>query len=211
MRGWLTILAISCCVVSHGSYADEDPGVGKLLVATDEVQGSTFYETVILLLHYDESGALGIVINRPIEATPKDLLPQLDGIEDYEGPVYWGGPVRLATMRALHRTDAPAEDEIHVFDSVHRLPLSEKLPAAATSEKSLRFFIGYAGWSPGQLEKEILFGSWSIVPATEQSVFSEEPGAVWQSLSPPRHYRASIGQRLQTDNLNPERAGPGFE
>jgi putative transcriptional regulator len=211
MRVRLIIMAISCCIVSHGSYADEGPGVGKLLVATDEVQGSTFYETVILLLHYDESGALGIVINRPTEAFPKDLLPQLEGIESYEGMVYWGGPVRLATMRALHRTDVPTENEIHVFDSVYRLPLNEGLPAAATNEKSLRFFIGYAGWSPGQLEKEILFGSWSIVPATEQSVFSEDSGTVWQSLSPPRHYRASIGQHTQTAGLNRERAGLGFE
>lgn len=202
MRCLLTVLAMTCCVMSHSSNADEDPAVGELLVATDEVQGSTFYETVILLLHYDESGALGLVINRPTEAAPKELLPELEGIGNYEGTTYWGGPVRLATIRALHRTDSPNEDEIHVFDNVHQLPLDEKLPAGASNEKTLRFFIGYAGWSAGQLESEIRFGSWQVISATGEAVFSEDPNTLWETLSPPRHYRASI--ELQTQRQSPE-------
>ena len=102
--------------------ADEKPATGKLLVATDEVRGSSFFRTVILLLHYDESGALGLVINRPTEATPDELLPELEGIKDYAGMTYWGGPVRLATMRALHRTDSPTDDEIFVLDKVYQMP-----------------------------------------------------------------------------------------
>ena len=182
----------------NSSYADEDPATGKLLIATDEVQGSSFFKTVILLLHYDESGALGVVINRPTEATPDELLPELEGIKDYEGMTYWGGPVRLATMRALHRTDTPTDDEIHIFDAVHQMPLDEKLPAGDRNDKNLRFFIGYAGWSPGQLDREILFDSWHVIPATEEAVFAEDPDMLWETLSPPRHYRASVEEPVRT-------------
>lgn len=177
--------------------AEEELATGKLLIATEEVRGSDFARTVILLLHYDESGALGLVINRPIEATPKELLPELEGLKDYDSTAYWGGPVRMATMRALHRTDDPQDDEIQVFDSVHQMPLDEKIPQGATNQKSLRFFLGYAGWSPGQLDREILFGSWNIIPATEEAVFTEDPDKIWQELAPPRHYRASAGELLQ--------------
>jgi putative transcriptional regulator len=190
MRCLLFILAICCCVIPDDSTADEKPATGKLLVATDEVRGSSFFQTVILLLHYDESGALGLVINRPTEATPDELLPELEGIKDYAGTTYWGGPVRLATMRALHRTDSPTEDEIFVLDMVYQMPLDE-LPTGEKNQQNLRFFVGYAGWSPGQLDREILFGSWDIIQATEETVFTDDADTIWETLSPPQSYRAS--------------------
>ncbi len=194
MHRFLSILAIACCLIPINSNANEDLETGKLLIATDEVRGSNFAETVILLLHYDESGALGVIINRPIEATPKELLPELDSLNSYNGTAFWGGPVRMSTIRALHRTENPQDDEIHIFDTVHRIPLDEELPKDATNTETLRFFLGYAGWSPGQLDREILFGSWTITPATEEAVFTEEPEKIWETLAPPRHYRASVDE-----------------
>ena len=193
MRNFLSVLAIAGCLISIHCKADESPAAGKLLVATDEVQGAIFAETVILLLHYDESGALGLVVNRPTETTPKELLPELDGLKDYDGAAYWGGPVRMATMRALHRTDTPEDEEIHVFDTVHQVPLADELPKGENNPNNLRFFIGYAGWSPGQLDREVLFGSWAIISATEEAVFTDDPENIWETLAPPRHYRASAG------------------
>ncbi len=198
MRLFLYITIIACCTVSADSGAAEKLAMGKLLVATDEVQGAIFAETVILLLHYDESGALGLVINRPTETKPKELLPELDGMKEYDGTAYWGGPVRMATMRALHRTESPADDEIHVFDTVHQVPLADELPKGENNTDSLRFFIGYAGWSPGQLDREVLFGSWTIISATEEAVFTEDPENIWETLAPPRHYRASLEKPMRS-------------
>ncbi len=204
MRNFLSILAIACCVISANGRADEELAMGKLLVATEEVRGSDFIRTVILLLYYDERGAMGLIINRPTEATPREALPDLEGLKDYDGQLYWGGPVRMATMRALHRTETPADDEIPVFDTVHRVPLDNTLPEGATNAGNLRFFIGYAGWSPGQLDREVLLGSWHIIPATEDAVFTDDPSQIWERLSPPRHYRASTEQqgKIQNQSLN---------
>ena len=178
MSKYATFLALVCCVISQVVIADDDPAVGKLLVATDEVQGPTFAETVILLIHYDETGALGLVINQPAEATPEDLLPELDGLADYAGTVYWGGPVQLASMLVLYLTDNAPDDAILVFDGVYRIPLDKKLPEDATSAENLCFFIGHAGWAAGQLDKELLFGSWHVIPATEDAVFTEDPSEI---------------------------------
>lgn len=194
MSKYATFLALVCCVVSQVVIADEDPAVGKLLVATDEVQGPTFAETVILLIHYDETGAMGLVINQPAEATPEDLLPELDGLADYAGTVYWGGPVQLASMLVLYLTDRAPDDAIPVFDGVYRIPLDKKLPEDATSAENLRFFIGHAGWAAGQLDKELLFGSWHVIPATEDAVFTEDPSGIWRKLTPPRQYHASVDE-----------------
>ena len=185
MNTFPMVLALACCVISHGVNADEDLGKGKLLVATEVVQGRAFAESVILLLKYDATGAVGLVVNRPTEALPAQALPELAGLDRYEGTLYWGGPVELFTLRALLHSDAPPDNAVLIFDRVYLAPLDENLLDGASSNANLRFFVGYAGWAPGQLEQELAFGSWHIVAATEALVFTDDPGGIWRKLSPP--------------------------
>ncbi len=185
MNRFPLVLALTCCVISHGINAEEDLAQGKLLVATEVVQGRAFAESVILLLNYDATGAVGLIVNRPTEALPAQALPGLAGLDRYEGTLYWGGPVELFTLRALLHSDAPPDDAVPVFGTVHLVPLKENLLDGASSNASLRFFVGYAGWAPGQLEQELESGSWHIVAATEALVFADDPGGIWRRLSPP--------------------------
>lgn len=184
-------LVLACFLAASGVRAGDDVATGKLLVATDEVRGAHFAQTVILLLHYDEQGAMGLVINRPMEAAPKELLPDLESLDAYSGALYWGGPVQVSTMRALLRSDEPPEDALHIFDSVHQVPFDETLHHGPSNAAQLRFFVGYAGWAPGQLERELAFDSWHVIPATEDVVFARDPGIIWRYLRPPREYRAA--------------------
>jgi len=186
------VLALACCVISHGVNAEEDLGKGKLLVATEVVQGRAFAESVILLLNYGETGAVGLVVNRPTEALPAQALPELAGLDRYEGTLYWGGPVELFTLRALLHSDAPPDNAVPIFDRVHLALLDENLLDGASSNANLRFFVGYAGWAPGQLEQELAFGSWHIVAATEALVFADDPGGIWRRLLPPPVRRVSV-------------------
>ena len=200
------VLALACCVISHGINAEEDLGKGKLLVATEVVQGRAFAESVILLLNYDATGAVGLVVNRPTEALPAQALPELAGIDRYEGTLYWGGPVELFTLRALLYSDAPPDNAVPIFDTVHLAPLDENLLDGASSNANLRFFVGYAGWAPGQLEQELAFGSWHIVAATEALVFTDDPGGIWRMLLPPPVRRVSVDRTrmLLFSSLPPE-------
>jgi len=192
MNRFPMVLALACCVTSHGINAEEDLGKGKLLVATEVVRGRAFAESVILLLNYDETGAVGLVVNRPTEALPAQALPELAGLDRYEGTLYWGGPVELFTLRALLHSDAPPDNAVPIFDRVHLALLDENLLDGASSNANLRFFVGYAGWAPGQLEQELAFGSWHIVAATEALVFADDPGGIWRRLLPPPVRRVSV-------------------
>jgi putative transcriptional regulator len=69
--------------------------------------------------------------------------------------------------------------------------LDEALLATASKAAKLRFFVGYAGWSKGQLEHEMAFDSWYIVPATEELVFAEDTDAIWRKLLSSRQYQAA--------------------
>jgi len=195
MIRFLSILAMACCVIAPDVSADEAPDTGKFLVATEEVQGPSFEQTVILLLHYDENGAMGLVINRPAGASPAEAVPDLKGLARYRGELYYGGPVRLHTMRTLLRTDSPPEDALQIVDAVYLTDVDEEMLLTATSDAVIRFYAGYAGWSAGQLEYEIRRGSWDVIRATADQVFSDDPESMWGRLQPQREYRASLQHR----------------
>jgi putative transcriptional regulator len=189
---------------STAAVADT-PAPGKLLVATDEVRGPIFAESVILVLSYSDQGALGLVVNRPTDVTLPEIASDDNRFHWYEDPLFWGGPVEMHTLRALLKTDAPPEPAAHIFGSVFVVPVREESLARFKSSDSLRLFMGYAGWGPGQLDRELHEGSWRVLDASDRTVFSAVPEEVWQSLSPRPIISASLAvhkpsilqQRLQ--------------
>ena len=189
---WLVFLA---WLLPATAGADQRPAKGKLLVATELVRGDLFNETVVLLLHYDETGAMGLVVNRPTEIEPDELLSDVDAITDYSGTLYWGGPVRMNTVSALLRTDTPPQGAKAIVDSVYSVPIDDGLADAPAHEGRLRFFLGYAGWSAGQLDHEMARGSWHVVPASDEAVFADDPRELWQRLTPPREHRVAVQAR----------------
>lgn len=187
------ILAVAGWLISPAVGAEQEPAAGKLLVATEDLRGEFFVRTVVLLLRYDDTGAVGLVVNRPTRASPAELLPEDEAPADYRGTLYWGGPVEMATVRALQLTDEPPDGAVPIVDTVHQVPVDVALSVSGGDSATLRFFVGYAGWAPGQLDRELALGSWHVVPATEELVFTDDPEMIWERLTPVREYRANYG------------------
>ena len=194
----LTWLVSVACLLPAAAIAAEVPAQGKLLVATELVEGELFAETVILLLFYDDTGAFGLVVNRPTDITAEELLDEDDIIAGYHGTLFWGGPVQMDSLRALMRTDDPPQGAEKIVGSVHLVSYEDAAAAVPADPAVLRLFIGYAGWAPGQLDYELARGSWRIVPATEGLVFSEEPRELWRRLAPVHEQRAAVASRNST-------------
>ena len=191
MKRIVTWLVFAVWLLPVVAGADQRPAKGRLLVATELVGGEVFAKTVILLFHYDDEGAMGIVVNRPTEVEPEELLADIDAISGYSGRIYWGGPVRMNSLRALLHTDTPPTGAETIIDSVHQVPIDDGLKDALADPASLRLFLGYAGWDAGQLDREMDRGSWHVVPASDEHVFAEDPRALWEQLTPPLEYRAA--------------------
>ena len=187
---WLAFVAWLWPAVANG---EQVPERGKLLVATELVQGELFAKTVVLLLHYDETGAFGLVVNRPTDVRPGEVLGDDEVIADYRGTLFWGGPVHMDSLRALLLTDDPPADAEEIVDNVYLVSFEDALEQGLTDPAALRLFIGYAGWAPGQLDYEMARGSWLVLPATNGLVFAEEPKALWGRLAPAQEQRAAIG------------------
>ena len=109
-----TWLLLAACLLLDTVAAAEAPAKGKLLVATEVIRGDIFVQTVVLLLHYDKTGAAGLVVNRPTEVELDELLKEPGEYSDYGGRMYWGGPVQMNSIRALMQADSPPNRSLSI-------------------------------------------------------------------------------------------------
>lgn len=176
---------------------------GKLLIAQPLLADATFARTVVLLCEHGIEGAIGFVLNHPTSINLGDLMPD---IYPYDLNVNHGGPVQLDTLHILHRIPETIGGH-QVKKGVYWGGSFELLQDVAgyTEEASnnIRLFVGYSGWSPGQLERELKERSWLIGDATPDVIFDTQPQDVWKKavLSLGNEYRYLAN--MPTDpNLN---------
>ena len=153
---------------------------GRLLVATPALGDPNFAGSVVLVAEHDANGAMGLVLNRPLDVTVADAVPILGGFVGAGDPVHQGGPVQPEAVMALGDFVDGARSASLAFGSVGFLPsdADETLDPAVVNRA--RVFAGYAGWGPGQLESELDEEAWVVVPAEPDDCFTHEPHALWR-------------------------------
>ncbi|MBX3102007.1 MAG: YqgE/AlgH family protein [Bacteroidetes bacterium] len=157
------------------------PAAGMLLVANPFMQDPNFRRTVVLLvLHAEEEGTLGFVLNRPLDARVNEVVGTLGG---FSAPLLQGGPVELDTLHFVHRMGTavpgacPVTPEIAWAGDFDWLSLQAAL--GQLPEDDFRFFLGYSGWAAGQLAAEQQQRSWLVCPASPFLVFNTTPEDIW--------------------------------
>lgn len=161
-------------------FADLEPRRGLFLVATDQLAGTSFQETVILLTHYSRNGATGLTINRPTDIPLNQALPDLRQLDDYTDPLFLGGPMRTHNIFVLINTLEPHEGMHLITDNLYFS--SGKKAFTYPPGNNTRAYAGYAGWAPGQLQYEIERGDWLVVKTDPQIVFDKNLPGLWTRL-----------------------------
>jgi len=149
-----------------------------------------FYKSVIYVCAHDAEGAMGLVINHPLESVAFDeLLSELKIIADIEVdlktlevPVLRGGPVEGARGFLLHSSDFENPDTVKVDDQIFvtgTLDALKDVARGAGPERRL-FVLGYAGWTAGQLDQELQQNAWLVVDADPDLVFGGEAEDKWE-------------------------------
>jgi putative transcriptional regulator len=162
-----------------------DLGPGKLLVASRKLADPNFAETVILLVHCDTEGVLGLMLNRRTELPISRVFAPLKAAKDLSDPVYWGGPVETATVFALLGSTDKLERAEHVFGGVYWISTKTALEKAISSRPDpgvFHVYLGYAGWTTDQLRNEVQLGGWFIFQADNQTVFNANPDSLWRQM-----------------------------
>ena len=163
----------------------KDLGAGKLLVASRGLADPNFVKTVILLVHCDDQGVVGLILNRRTDVALSRVLEGLQGAKDRSDPAYLGGPVEVPTVFALLQSPAKVEGAEHIFSGVYLIStktLFEQTLAARPDPQVFHVYLGYAGWTKDQLRKEVELGAWFIFPADITAVFNSDPGSLWPQM-----------------------------
>jgi putative transcriptional regulator len=134
--------------------------------------------TVIYLCEHSDRGALGLVINKPIDMTLANLLEKVDLPADSQAadvPVYYGGPVQTDRGFVLHKKAGQYTSSIELANEMALTTSRDVLNAVAsgTGPERMLITLGYAGWGAGQLEQELAQNAWLSVAATEHIIFDE--------------------------------------
>ena len=157
------------------------PGPGILLIADPFLKDPNFLRTVVFLCEHKTEGSFGFVLNRQYENTLGEIIPEL---ENNNIPVFYGGPVQMDSIHFLHQypETIPGSQEVMKgiywggdFDMVVDLLKNDKLDPA-----KIRFYIGYSGWSEGQLSQEMDEKTWLTVKATRKIVFHKDAKEIWK-------------------------------
>ncbi|PEN08377.1 hypothetical protein CRI93_04490 [Longimonas halophila] len=172
------------------AHSASDLAPGSLLIAAPIMEDPNFRRTVILLCDHTSEGSFGLVLNRPTDLHLGDVM---DAYFVNDPPLAFGGPVQQETLHFLHRYAEAVPESIAVlpgvrwggtYDTIETLVQSE-----APSPQSIRFFLGYTGWAPGQLQQEVNQDGWIVTEAEPEWVFETKASMLW-----PRVMRAMGGE-----------------
>jgi putative transcriptional regulator len=153
---------------------------GKFLLASPRLADPNFARTVVLMIQHNEEGALGLILNRPLEITVRQACEQSLGEEcEVDEFLHQGGPCEGPLM-VVHGNEL--EKDADVLPGVFFTTEKAKIEALLRQQIALaRYFVGYAGWSAGQLEAEMEIESWIIADAVPAFIFEEQTN-LWMKL-----------------------------
>lgn len=160
--------------------SDLAPG---FLIAVPQLDDPNFARSVVLLIEHNETGAMGIVCNRPSDVALSDIGRE-HGIDvpSGAGPAYIGGPVARERGFLVHRRP-DVSDSVELHDGVFLSVSTDSLKVLLRADPAeYRLCLGYAGWGPGQLEREMVAGGWLNSTITQKRIFETPPEKMWDSV-----------------------------
>jgi putative transcriptional regulator len=156
---------------------------GQLLLDGGKLHGSFFHRSVVLICEHDAEGAFGLILNRATgnevgDSIVADLPDKLK-----QEPLFIGGPVQPTALSYLHSDillpDANVMENLKLGHSLDGLL---DIAESYSPSQKLRLFAGYAGWTAGQLDKEMARNDWLVHPASVDLVFNPQAESLWQKI-----------------------------
>jgi len=158
-----------------------------MLIAMPQLQDPYFSHTTTLITEFSTEGAMGVVLNRRLDLNLEKLMDKnlkLASLDDVH--TYWGGPVQNERGLVIHEDDQLESDSVKITDQLYISGSTDALKILVENKTnnpaapSFRLYLGYAGWGPGQLEKEIAGASWVMTPLDRGLIFDSTTDTLWK-------------------------------
>jgi len=175
------------------------PAKGRILIADPFLKGPYFGRSIVFITEYGEQGAVGFVLNKTSNLYPDEVI---DDLLSFKGELFIGGPVSSDTLHFIHTLGDQVPDSIKITDQIYWGGDFEKIKQLINQDKAtfkqVKFFAGYSGWSPEQLENEIEEKSWIVTEINEDMIMSDDTDDIWKKSM------ASLGDVYKTWSKFPE-------
>jgi putative transcriptional regulator len=162
---------------------DKIPERGKILISEPFLPDTFFNRSIVYLTEHTKEGSVGFILNKRLDMKVKDAI---SGFESFDDHLNMGGPVAPDTLHYLHTAGDLIPDSVCVdgniywggdIDTIKELILTGKI-----NKTSIRFFLGYSGWSAGQLDKELKENSWVIATTRSDIVLANLGDDAWKKV-----------------------------
>jgi putative transcriptional regulator len=180
------------------------PIQGSLLISEPFLLDSYFKRAVVLLSEHDEKGTLGFILNKPTDVMLNDAV---EDFPDFNVPLYFGGPVDTDTLFYVHTLGTKLEGAKEILPGLWWGGDYEQLKFLVDTKQidkeNIRFYAGYAGWEPKQLDTELKDKSWVVSDLAPDFTFFDNPKTLWsQVLRSMGNEYAIIANFPEDPNLN---------
>lgn len=155
---------------------------GQLLIAAPALEDPNFAGTIVLLCALEKAGAVGLVLNRPLNLPAQSVLPA-GALPSAPGALLWGGPVGQNQVFLLHESGISAEIGKPITGGLHFGGGLEDVRRIAEAGGKILYFVGYSGWGEGQLEEERAAGGWLLLPPDEREIWRPDRTWQWEQLA----------------------------
>ncbi|MFN8241554.1 MAG: YqgE/AlgH family protein [Bacteroidales bacterium] len=162
---------------------DKIPGKGKILISEPFLPDTFFNRTIVFLTDHSPEGSVGFIINKRLELKVGDTMEGFDKWDDY---LNMGGPVGPDTLHYIHTLGEHIPNSVHIdrnifwggdIDTIKLLVSLNRISA-----NQIRFFLGYSGWSAGQLERELKENSWVIARMKPEVLMTSRTNDTWKKV-----------------------------
>ena len=159
------------------------------LIAMPSLEDENFGHSVTLICHHDDEGAMGVVINQPLDVSVAELFSNASlatgQLLHPAHPVWFGGPVRQEHLFVLHDKEHKWDNTLQVSDDLYLTTSADFLEALTDGQELGQYLLalGCAGWAPGQLEHEMSENSWVYATADNQLIFNTPTSERWESAA----------------------------
>jgi putative transcriptional regulator len=160
-----------------------NPAKGQVLLSEPFLNDPYFKRTVIFLCEHNKEGSFGFVLNNYIDVELEQIM---ENMPSFEGRISIGGPVRNSNLYYLHTLGQQIEESVEIIPGVYMGgnfdQLKSMLVSGTVSKDQVRFFVGYSGWSPEQLEQEIKSNSWFVTTVPKELVMNSDMNDLWKTI-----------------------------
>jgi putative transcriptional regulator len=176
------------------------PKKGCILVSEPYLADPNFERTIILLCEHNSEGSFGFVLNKP---SPSKISELMDDLKKFDSTVYVGGPVQQDTLHFIHRINT-LEDAVAVGEGIfwggNFAQLTIMLRSHDLTDSDIKFYLGYSGWSEGQLEEELKANTWIVSDEVDEKlIFETNPETMWQKALEAMGGRFSVYSKYPVD------------